>query len=118
MNNRIPFQKPYTNAYNLVKLLQSRGLTINDTDKAERYLDYIGYYRLSAYMYPLLQTPKEQHQYKPNASFAQVMNFLNIISPQNDMKTKIKALLTNYPAIDIAAMGFPANWQQEPLWQV
>ena len=73
MNNRIPFQKPYTSAHDLVRLLQSRGLTVTDTEKAESYLDYIGYYRLSAYMYPLLQLPKEQHRYKPNATFSQVM---------------------------------------------
>ena len=73
MSNRIPFQKPYTSAHDLVSLLQSRGLTIADTAKAERYLEFIGYYRLSAYMYPLLQMPKEQHRYKPNTTFDQVM---------------------------------------------
>jgi len=56
MSNRIPFQKPYASAHDLVSLLQSRGLTVADTAKAERYLKFIGYYRLSAYMYPLLCT--------------------------------------------------------------
>lgn len=69
----IPFTKPYLNAHDLVRLLQSRGLTVNDTAKAESYIVYIGYYRLSAYMYPLLQIPKELHQYKPNTYFSQVM---------------------------------------------
>ena len=73
MSNRIPFQKPYTSAHDLVSLLQSRGLTVTDTAKAESYLEYIGYYRLSAYMYPLLQLPKNQHRYKPNTTFSQVM---------------------------------------------
>ena len=73
MSNRIPFQKSYTNAHDLVSLLQSRGMTVKDTAKAESYLEYIGYYRLSAYMYPLLQMPKEQHRYKPNATFSQIM---------------------------------------------
>ena len=73
MSNRIPFPKPYTSAHDLVCLLQSRGLTVTDTAKAESYLEYIGYYRLSAYMYPLLQLPKEQHRYKPNTTFSQVM---------------------------------------------
>ena len=73
MSNRTPFQKQYTNAHDLVRLLQSRGLTVTDTVKAESYLEYIGYYRLSAYMYPLLQLPKDQHRYKPNTSFSQVM---------------------------------------------
>ncbi len=73
MSNRIPFHKPYTSASDLVSLLQSRGLTVTDTVKAELYLEHIGYYRLSAYMYPLLQMPKERHLYKPNTSFSQVM---------------------------------------------
>ena len=58
MANRIPFQKPYTNSHDLVALLQSRGLAVADSIKAERYLEYIDYYRLSAYMYPLLRMPK------------------------------------------------------------
>ena len=73
MSHRIRFQKAYTNAHDLVRLLQSRGLTVTNTAKAESYLEYIGYYRLSAYMYPLLQIPKEQHHYKPNTTFDQVM---------------------------------------------
>lgn len=43
--------------------------------------------------------------------------FLNIISPNNDMKAKIDALLLEYPSIDIMATGFPQGWEQEPLWQ-
>ena len=53
--------------------MQSRGLTVTDTAKAESYIEHIGYYRLSAYMFPLLQLPKDRHQYKPNTSFNQVM---------------------------------------------
>ena len=73
MSNRIAFQKPYTSAHDLVCLLQSRGLKVTEPAQAERYLEFIGYYRLSAYMYPLLQIPKEQHRYKPDATFSQVM---------------------------------------------
>ena len=43
--------------------------------------------------------------------------FLDVISPQNDMKTKIDTLLANYPDIDIVAMGFPSGWENEPLWR-
>jgi hypothetical protein len=42
MSNRVPFQKSYTNAHDLVRLLQSLGLTVTDTTKAESYLEYIG----------------------------------------------------------------------------
>ena len=44
----IPFTKPYLNAHDLIRLLQSRGLTVNDAAKAESYIEFIGYYRLSA----------------------------------------------------------------------
>ena len=43
--------------------------------------------------------------------------FLNIISPINDMKAKVDALLAAYPSIDVTAMGFPRGWESEPLWQ-
>ena len=43
--------------------------------------------------------------------------FLNIISPNNDMKAKIDALLSAYPSIDTSAMGFPREWESELLWQ-
>ena len=73
MSNKISFPKPFANAHDLILLLQSRGLIISDPAKAERYLQFIGYYRLSAYMYPLLQRPKEQHRYKPDMTFSHVM---------------------------------------------
>lgn len=51
MANLIPFTKRFESSENLVNLLESRGLQICDRNKAIQYLDNIGYYRLSAYMY-------------------------------------------------------------------
>ena len=34
----------------------------------------------------------------------------------NDMLEHLQALLAEYPMIDTRAMGFPQNWQDEPLW--
>ena len=62
----IPFTKRFESSENLVNLLESRGLQICDRNKAIQYLDNIGYYRLSAYMYPLLKMPKTAHLYKIN----------------------------------------------------
>ena len=141
------YTKTYSSPSQLVSLLQSRGLFIEDVARMENYLRHIGYYRFSAYLYPLLTTPKENHVFKSGATFNQALDmyrfdrhlrllmfneiekieiavrsaiikyFLNIISPHNDMKAKINALLANYPAIDTAAMGFPRGWENEPLWQ-
>ena len=73
MTNTIPFGKSYTSPHDLVSLLQLRGLYIPDALKAEHYLEHIGYYRLSAYMHPLLEIPKEHHLYKRGATFSKVM---------------------------------------------
>ena len=69
----IPFTKWFESSENLVNLLESRGLQIYDRNKAIQYLDNIGYYRLSAYMYPLLKMPKTAHLYKEGSSFKKVM---------------------------------------------
>lgn len=73
MNSPIPFQKEYQHADALVLLLLSRGLAIDNPSKAEQYLKTINYYRLSAYMYPLLLVPKSEHRFKTDANFRQVM---------------------------------------------
>ena len=66
------FDKGYKSPEELVELMKQRGLLVNDV--AKRYVECIGYYRLSAYMHPFLQTPKSQHQFKVGASFDKVMN--------------------------------------------
>ncbi len=46
-----------------------------------------------------------------------VKYFLNTISPQNNMRDKLVDLFGRFPQIDLAAMGFPPDWESEPLWQ-
>ncbi len=73
MATRIPFIKTYSTPHELVQLLKTRGMEITDEEKAQHYLSHIGYYRLSAYMYPLLSIPKEQHLFKQGVTFGKVM---------------------------------------------
>ena len=47
----------------LISLLKNRGLSFSDEQKAINYLTNIGYFRLSAYCYPLLDEPKTNHLY-------------------------------------------------------
>lgn len=49
---QIPFNKTFTPHPSQTALLQARGMHIPDMAKAERCLERIGYYRLSAYWYP------------------------------------------------------------------
>lgn len=45
--------------------------------------------------------------------------FLNIISPANDMLCKMQSLFSEFPEVDLRALGFPlGDWQNEPLWSV
>ena len=41
---------------------------------------------------------------------------LATVDPTNTFKNKLNQLLASYPSADVAAMGFPAGWAQEPLW--
>jgi len=45
-----------------------------------------------------------------------ILYLLNSIDESNSMQSDFKSLLAKYPNIDPAAMGFPPNWEQEPLW--
>jgi abortive infection bacteriophage resistance protein len=42
--------------------------------------------------------------------------WLNIINPKHTFKNKLFRLLNAYPMVDVNAMGFPVNWETEPIW--
>lgn len=112
--NLIPFTKQFESSENLVDLLESRGLQIDDRNKAIQYLDNIGYYRLSAYMYPLLKMPKTAHLYKNGATFKQVMMLYRF-------DKKLRLLMFNEIekieiAVRRAVMQIPADIIGNPFW--
>ena len=43
--------------------------------------------------------------------------WLNAIAPNNTLTKDFKALLNAYPNVDTRAMGFPEDWESEPLWE-
>ena len=46
-----------------------------------------------------------------------VAYWLNSINPQNTFTADFKLLLSKYPAVQTSMMGFPHEWQNEPLWR-
>jgi abortive infection bacteriophage resistance protein len=42
---------------------------------------------------------------------------LQTVNPKNTFRNRFKNLLGKYPNVDYKAIGFPENWEQEPLWQ-
>jgi abortive infection bacteriophage resistance protein len=70
------YSKPPLAVPDQINLLKSRGLQIPeppDEGKMGHYLRYIGYYRLSGYMYPFLADPVK-HLFKPNTSFQDILD--------------------------------------------
>lgn len=48
----VPHIKPWKSIDDQLTILQSRGMQIEDPERAKRYLTRLGYYRLSGYWYP------------------------------------------------------------------
>lgn len=46
-----------------------------------------------------------------------VQYLLDAVDDANVLKQELKALLGMYPMVDVAAMGFSENWDEEPLWK-
>lgn len=42
---------------------------------------------------------------------------LSSVSPSNNFNEKLSELLADFPSIDITAMGFTHNWENEELWK-
>ncbi|MFV8280550.1 Abi family protein [Christiangramia marina] len=66
------FSKPATTITQQIETLKNRGLIIVEKDNAEHILAHISYYRLGEYWYSM-QDNKEQHTFKPNSKFSDVI---------------------------------------------
>lgn len=73
---KILYSKKALSSTEQVSLLKSRGLIIPDEKSAIHTLNHINYYRLSAYIYPLLKD-KENHLFKDNSSFQNILDLYN-----------------------------------------
>lgn len=69
----IPFSKPAISVKAQLDLLRSRGLEIQSPERAERYLEVISYFRLSAYMRPFQNPSNQNHDFKNGTKFQQVV---------------------------------------------
>jgi len=46
-----------------------------------------------------------------------ILYLIQTINPKNSITSRFKSLLTKYPNVDVKAMGFPDNWEEESLWK-
>ena len=70
----IPYKEEPLHYNEQLQRLKSRGLIIEDEEKALHLLENISYFRLSNYWYPLLAFPKTDKIFKPAATFNTAFN--------------------------------------------
>lgn len=66
------YEKPPISTQDHIQLLKDRGLVINDADRAGRFIESIGYYRLTGYMYHL-QSSDGDHGFHAGVTFDQII---------------------------------------------
>lgn len=99
----IIFSKTFMQPEDVVVLLAKRGLTIDSPQEVVSYIRNIGYYRLSAYLFPFLLQPKKQHRFKPGSRIQDALNLYRF-------DKKLRVLLFNeIEKVEIALRSTLAN---------
>jgi len=109
---KVNFTKTCTLPQDLIILLKQRGLIISNEQKAINYLTNIGYFRLSAYFYPLLKEPKSDHLYKNGATFDMALDMYRF-----DRKLRI-LLFNEIEKIEVAIRSAMNNLISDALGDV
>ena len=97
------FTKPYSSPEQIVQILKSRGMLMEDEHKVESYLLNIGYHRLSAYIFPFYKSPKNDLILKGGTTFEQVLTLYRF-----DKKLRI-LLFNEIEKIEVAIRSVLAN---------
>jgi len=101
---KVNYTKTCTQPKDIVSLLKQRGLTISDEQKTVCYLTNIGYFRMSAYLHPLLKSPKKDHIFKENTTFDMAIDMYRF-----DRKLRI-LLFNEIEKIEVAIRSAMNNW--------
>ena len=72
----------------------------------------------STTLQPLLNyTPNNIQRRKIFPLLSAIIYMNNEINPDNSIKKELFDLFESYPQIYLSKMGFPHNWQNEPIWK-
>lgn len=83
-----PYTKPPLTYAEQASLLQSRGLIISSTEKAERFLQQVNYYRFSAYSIPF-QNPRDV--FIPGTTFEKIVELYRL---DEELRNTLMALFS------------------------
>lgn len=67
--------------------------------------------------YPDWHTPVKVENKRIFAVLTICRHCLARVAPQSKWMERLEALLTAFPTVPMANMGFPANWKNCPIWQ-
>lgn len=111
------YTKPPLSIADQVSRLSARGLTISDTQYAEKTLKVISYYRLRAYTYPFQDNADPDHPFIHSVTFEEIIKLydfdrdlrLMVFDAIERIEIALRTLIVyNY------AMKFGSHWYQEP----
>ena len=133
------FTKQAKTPEQLIEILKLRGLTLADTTRAKRYIQSIGYYRLSAYFTPF-QSSKDtfkrsvtfddiltlyifdrklrNHVNTPYTNLAMIHAVLCSFTRNPSWSNGLYTLLQACPVDIHWHMKFPENWERIPFWRI
>jgi len=95
------YTKPSLSIQDQLALLKARNLIIPDTQRAERYLNFIGYYRLSVYFLPF---QNDKDKFDNDTKFDDILNLyifdrklkLLVLDAIERIEIATKAVISNY----------------------
>jgi len=96
------YSKPPLSTHQHIQLLKERGLGISDEDRAVKFIESIGYYRLSGYMYHL-QSVDGDHRFHEGVTFNQIIDTYHfdkklrilLLDYLERIEVSLRAVLTN-----------------------
>lgn len=106
------YSKPALTFDQQLELIRSRGMAVEDEAEARRVLATVGYYRLSAYMYPF-RAPGLPERFIGGASFARVVQLYEfdhrlrrvLLDAIDRIEVALRALITYHFAHEHGAFG-------------
>ncbi|NDY73100.1 Abi family protein [Desulfobacter hydrogenophilus] len=104
MTSKIPYDKPPCPDTELLQQLRNRGLDIEDETRTIRYLNFIGYYRLSAYFLPY---QSEKDKFRDGVEFDRILSLyifdrklkLTLMEAIERIEVAVRAATTNYMSL-------------------
>jgi len=111
---KLVFTKPALSIPDQAALLQSRGLSIPDPARVQRYLSFIGYYRLAIYGQPYQVHGDPGHHFQPGVSFDDVLRLyifdrelrLHVMDAVERIEVALRTVINNHMALKYGAMWY------------